>query len=684
MADDSNIHGLTELTDVAVADEFAVWDASASIAKRVTYDNFIDAVNCNAYTDFETAVATIGATEKTIVVNDTQSITSNTVVPATLNVIVLKPGVFSISGGVTLTFSGGPMNILAPQNHQIFSGDGSVAFTKGGVVYAEWWGAVSDGTTTGQQAYIQAALDSGTGMTCKLLAGTYLVSDMILISSWDRLIGEGPFTTEIYLDAGSDETIIETDDFDAHEAAEGAYGMMPQNFEISHLSIHGNADNNASGNGMSLHGASYRIDNVVIEKCQDYGFYSNGTRVLGTTYPLGTSDNYNPNALVTRLKVLRCNDTNINYQGPPDAQWEDITSASSQGGYGILINEDINIGYIHCYNNDLANFYATAGFNVDHLEARDGDRQGVSINTSGTFHIGQVYATNNDGDGGDYTTVLVTNGKGHIDQVHVIGQGNSETLLDVIEGSCQFGTIRLNQGAGDGFAMKIGSACARVHIDSVEATNSQKNGVGIEIAGARTDIGSLSLNDQGALSITADGDYTTIGRIAIKSPSDISSDAAIMVAGADCYLGGGTIDNVANTAALKVSGNNNVVGQFIHTNFTGTRPINISGTGVVYQRGVNDEETITGSGAVIQTQGVTFFSPDGGNKTGTLGDGSYTGQRATFMMYTAGGNEFALTVTNHEDGSPVHTFDTNGQMLVLEWAKTYWVTIFVDSNIGVV
>lgn len=87
----------------------------------------------------------------------TYSLLTNETVPSNI-ILDIKPGaILAISSGITLTVYS-PMNIIAGP-YQIKSGDGSIAFTIGGTVQAEWTGAVGDGSTDDSSA-IQELIDT--------------------------------------------------------------------------------------------------------------------------------------------------------------------------------------------------------------------------------------------------------------------------------------------------------------------------------------------------------------------------------------------------------------------------------------------------------------------------------------------------------------------------------------------
>ena len=115
-----------------------------------------------ATSDLVADIATISTNEITITIASTLTIASNVTIPANVELIFTRTGELSINAGVTVTCNG---NIKAGR-WQIFSGSGSVAFTKNTTLveelYPEWWGAVYDGSTenaTALQACLTAAED---------------------------------------------------------------------------------------------------------------------------------------------------------------------------------------------------------------------------------------------------------------------------------------------------------------------------------------------------------------------------------------------------------------------------------------------------------------------------------------------------------------------------------------------
>lgn len=97
----------------------------------------------------------------------------------------------NIAAGCTVTFPS-PWNVIAQPNQQIFSGTGTVVFTKAGVVYPHWWGAKGDGTTN-DDTTVQAALTAAEGGTIDFGDSeyTYLITTPLTLLSNTTVISKG-------------------------------------------------------------------------------------------------------------------------------------------------------------------------------------------------------------------------------------------------------------------------------------------------------------------------------------------------------------------------------------------------------------------------------------------------------------------------------------------------------------
>lgn len=163
----------------------------------------------------------LGTTKKARVVlvhNGTLDTTTYTIsttlnLSAYSNVIfdIQKGAILSIATAQTLTLPS-PANINAAPNQQIFSGAGTISFSIPGTVFPDWWTYNATPGTTDMTAAIQAAINSlpvqthganiqttytsGGGEIC-LLGSSYLVTDSLLYSGSDRILGLSGLSTYI-------------------------------------------------------------------------------------------------------------------------------------------------------------------------------------------------------------------------------------------------------------------------------------------------------------------------------------------------------------------------------------------------------------------------------------------------------------------------------------------------------
>jgi len=88
---------------------------------------------------------------------------------------------------------------------------------------------------------------------------------------------------------------------------------------------------------------------------------------------------------------------------------------------------------------------------------------------------------------------------------------------------------------------------------------------------------------------------------------------------------------------------------------------------------INDESAA--GTYTLNSSGVTKLDSSAGAITGTVGDGSYIGQRKHIVM-TDATNSSTVSVTNHETSDPeVGTFNAVDEVWILEWSGSEWVTI---------
>lgn len=141
-------------------------------------------ISIGNYSSLTTAVAAIGSTPTTLIIDNPTTLTGNTVIPTTLSLQFIYPGTVA-GGGFTLILNGR----LNAGLYQIFSGGGAVTFASGYEVYPEWWG--------NDAVAFQAALDAGrynsySGVHVKTQKGkTYTLASTLLIRSKKLLLDGG-------------------------------------------------------------------------------------------------------------------------------------------------------------------------------------------------------------------------------------------------------------------------------------------------------------------------------------------------------------------------------------------------------------------------------------------------------------------------------------------------------------
>lgn len=152
----------------------------------------------SAYASLTDAVASIGASEVTLIIDTPATITADTLIPTTMTVQVTRPGTITQTATWALGFNGP----LVTELRSIFIGfsSGDVTFGSGSVkeVYPEWWGAKADNTTDSGPAiqYAISSLRYSFG-NVKLQHGAYKKSIPITMYQKVSLSGAGMYVTTI-------------------------------------------------------------------------------------------------------------------------------------------------------------------------------------------------------------------------------------------------------------------------------------------------------------------------------------------------------------------------------------------------------------------------------------------------------------------------------------------------------
>jgi len=162
--------------------------------------------NVNRYGGLAEALSIVGATPTTLLITDTQVLTSGVTVQETVTLMFGRDGEISLASGVTLTINSSE-HIIASHKQQIFSVSGStVVFTNPGVAYVGWWYSGSGDAATA----IQAAENSGAKII-KISGGTWPVSTTITVDGDIEIVGDGD---ESYIRVDADIYAFTTDTSD--------------------------------------------------------------------------------------------------------------------------------------------------------------------------------------------------------------------------------------------------------------------------------------------------------------------------------------------------------------------------------------------------------------------------------------------------------------------------------------
>jgi len=158
----------------------AVGTALTTYETTTILDANFDSIQ-NYSNNLSTAVTAIGGASKTLIIDVATSLSGNTTVPSTLNLMMLKSGLITIETGVTLTISGP----FSAGLYQVFSGTGLVVL--GDLIYTaypEWWGI--DGIL--DEVQINQAITALTSGTV-LLGPSYITAATINMKTKVNLTG---------------------------------------------------------------------------------------------------------------------------------------------------------------------------------------------------------------------------------------------------------------------------------------------------------------------------------------------------------------------------------------------------------------------------------------------------------------------------------------------------------------
>lgn len=256
------------------------WAVASAGGSSSELSGSLRALSGFGYTDFADVIADIGSDPVLLLIDEDMTLSTSASIPATLRLLNTHGNLITLGAGKTLTFVD-PSQILSGYQ-QIFTGTGTVTFTKPGVVHPDWWQQNTQGTTDMTTAINKAMIAGGTGSTVQFSSGTYLLDT---ISKCEDLpaCAQDAYLENYFVNLLDDRTIKgvgwgtiikvadnifnQTDD----DTSNGHVfqGFDIENVVIRDMQIDMNGYNNLSPSGKTRNSIAVRLDdggkNVLIE-----------------------------------------------------------------------------------------------------------------------------------------------------------------------------------------------------------------------------------------------------------------------------------------------------------------------------------------------------------------------------------------------------------------------------------
>jgi len=324
----------------------------------------------SGYTTLAQALTTIGSTSTTLAIPSsagTISVTSNTTIPANVDLLVFKGARFDVATGVTLTIN----SPIKAGPYQIFSWSGTGAINISGSptqrCYWAWWGINSEAANGSFNTYnnspaLQKAFDS-CGRHQDIIVTTGVWRCTSPVTTWDDhgfnaggvpgLIGESFETCIIHFDVGSENNGLIIGHFNDHWASQ------PRVKNIAFTSP-------ANGCNDLLHFEAWQMGEV--DQVDVQGGATNWAVYIGTTencrwdWRRGWGNGYRANKLGMG-NVVGTERRGI-YMGP--AIYENTFTPTFVNGSTFTIPTDVT-GYFQARNTIFINLGSDGKF-IDHIK----------------------------------------------------------------------------------------------------------------------------------------------------------------------------------------------------------------------------------------------------------------------------------------------------------------------------
>lgn len=298
--------------------------------------------------DIKTNQANVGTI---YVPHGTFLVDTNLTIPAGMALKFEDGGIISVGAGKTLTIagdvravrsaftiaSGGSVTItgsIAAGNYQVFSGAGTVTMTSSpSAANAMWWGAVGDGSTGGQEVFINAALLAARKVYLPPGDGEYIVDNEVYVPSDTEFFGDMYNSIiKVKADFGNTRIINNKTTTPANQAARDT------NIHIHDLTIDGNKANNSTGTEWAHCIHLWAVDGATIENINCLPTKGDG---LDISYYSGGTDTWSEDVTVRNLKAYNVSRNGISVTGAVRVAISDcIIEDTGMGGIDVEPDND--------------------------------------------------------------------------------------------------------------------------------------------------------------------------------------------------------------------------------------------------------------------------------------------------------------------------------------------------------
>lgn len=194
--------------------------------------------------------------------------------------------------------------------------------------FGAYCNGVADDTTAVQNAVI-AAYNAGGG-SVRFPAGTILISSPIMPRSNVHIHGAGIEATTIKIANNANCAAFQTNNFAALDAGDTDGGAAV--FSVTDLTIDGNRLFNVSSYGFRIYGRAFRLANIRIKDCVNYGLYSKWGTSTAQISP------HDIMATVENVQAHDCGGDGIAWNGPHNSVFINTHSYRNARGFVFDLN----------------------------------------------------------------------------------------------------------------------------------------------------------------------------------------------------------------------------------------------------------------------------------------------------------------------------------------------------------